>query len=165
MFAAMGERNLQRFIVRKATPLDAISIQRCLAGAFEPFRALYTREAFADTVSTVAGLQQRLAGMCIFVAESDYHVIGTVGCTKLNSDEGHLRGMAVLPDWQGSKVAEALLAAAEAEMRQRGCTRLTLDTTEPLHRATRFYQKHGFRRSGRLADFFGMRLHEYVKEL
>ncbi len=29
----------------------------------------------------------------------------------------------------------------------------------------RFYEKHGYRRSGRITDFFGMALHEYGKEL
>jgi ribosomal protein S18 acetylase RimI-like enzyme len=158
-------RKVGGFTVRKATLHDATSIQHCLTAAFAAFEDVYTPEAFADTVPSAAGLQQRVATMCLLVAECDDHVIGTIACKKLNSDEGHLRGMAVLPEWQGSPVAAALLAAAEAEMRQQGCTRLTLGTTEGLQRAIRFYQKHGFRHCGRVADFFGMRLHEYVKEL
>ena len=43
--------------------------------------------------------------------------------------------------------------------------RVSLDTTEPLRRAVRFYERHGFRPSGRVSDFFGMPLFEYVKEL
>jgi ribosomal protein S18 acetylase RimI-like enzyme len=151
--------------VRRATPHDAKSIQRCLATAFASFRGVYTPEAFADTVPSAAGVRQRLSTMCLFVAECDDDVIGTIACQKLNQAEGYVRGMAVLPDWQGSPVAAALLAAAEAEMRQQGCTHLTLDTMEPLQRAIRFYQKHGFRQCGRVTDFFGMRLHEYVKVL
>jgi hypothetical protein len=42
---------------------------------------------------------------------------------------------------------------------------VTLDTTEPLHKAMRFYGKHGYVPSGRATDFFGMPLHEYVKLL
>ena len=44
-------------------------------------------------------------------------------------------------------------------------SRITLDTTEPLQRAVRFYEKHGYVASRRTTDFFGMALHEYVKEL
>jgi putative acetyltransferase len=73
--------------------------------------------------------------------------------------------MAVLPEWQGSGVARALLHAAETELRKNQCERVTLDTTEPLQRAVRFYEKHGFRPSGRVSDFFGMPLYEYVKLL
>jgi hypothetical protein len=29
----------------------------------------------------------------------------------------------------------------------------------------RFYERHGYRRSGRISDFFGMPLIEYVKVL
>ena len=35
----------------------------------------------------------------------------------------------------------------------------------PLQRAIRFYERNGYRPSGRVADFFGMPLFEYVKPL
>jgi hypothetical protein len=43
--------------------------------------------------------------------------------------------------------------------------RISLDTTEPLTRAMRLYEKNGFCRSGRVSDFFGMKLFEYVNVL
>ena len=73
--------------------------------------------------------------------------------------------MAVLPAWQGAGVAALLLDAAERELRDKGCSLVTLDTTEPLERATRFYEKHGYRPSGRVSEFYGMPLFEYVKVL
>lgn len=79
--------------------------------------------------------------------------------------EGHLRGMAVRTAWQGAGVAQQLLQSAEEELRSQGCSRITLDTTLPLQRAMRFYEKHGYRRSGRQQDFFGMVLVEYSKEI
>jgi ribosomal protein S18 acetylase RimI-like enzyme len=57
--------------------------------------------------------------------------------------------MAVLPSMHGSGIASQLLSRAESELHQRKCTRITLDTTEPLLRAMRFYEKHGYRRSGK----------------
>jgi GNAT superfamily N-acetyltransferase len=77
----------------------------------------------------------------------------------------HLRGMAVLPEWHGRGIAEELLQCAEAELDDRGCSQVSLDTTEPLQRAMRFYERHGYLASGRTTDFFGMPLHEYVKDL
>jgi hypothetical protein len=35
----------------------------------------------------------------------------------------------------------------------------------PLEAAMTFYEKHGYVRSGRVTDFFGMRLIEYAKRL
>jgi putative acetyltransferase len=73
--------------------------------------------------------------------------------------------MGVLPEWQGRGIAKELLERAESELKQRGCKRITLDTTEPLIPAMRFYERNGFRRTGRISDFFGMTLIEYAKEI
>ncbi len=76
-----------------------------------------------------------------------------------------IRGMAVRPNWQGAGVAAELLRRVESELCDRKCARISLDTTEPLERAMRFYEKNGFHRTGRVADFFGMLLFEYAKTL
>jgi len=78
---------------------------------------------------------------------------------------GHIRGMAVLPDYQGKGAADQLLHAAEAALRAAGCTRVTLDTTAPLQRAIRFYERNGYRATGHVSDFYGMELFEYEKDL
>jgi tRNA threonylcarbamoyladenosine biosynthesis protein TsaE len=152
------------FEIRKAGKADARAILECLNAAFAQYRDQYTPAAFADTVMTADSLDHRMRQMCLFVAVSDGEVVGTIGCS-LSGAEGHLRGMAVLPSWQGRGVAAALLQAAEAELLGACCTRVTLDTTEPLTRAIRFYERHGFTGSGRVVDFFGMRLYEYTKSL
>ena len=109
---------------------------------------------------TPESLQKRLDVMSIFVAISAAgEIVGTIACHTVSPDEGHLRGMAVRPEWQGTGLAAALLHAAETELR------ITLDTTDPLRRAVRFYEKRGFIKSGRESDLFGMRLYEYVKPL
>ena len=152
------------YFIRRATAEDAPGILKCLAAAFEPYRNEYTPEAWLDTILNSETIQERLASMQVLVAVSQEGVVGTIACASVNSGEGHLRGMAALPNWQGCGVAEALLQAAEAELVAWKCSRVTLDTTKPLQRAMRFYEKHGYRRSGTVTDFFGMQLHEYVKD-
>jgi GNAT superfamily N-acetyltransferase len=150
--------------VRRANALDADAVCRCLREAFEPYRERYTPAAFADTVLAPESVHTRLRDMAVFVAvDEGGDIVGTIGCTMIDRAEGHLRGMAVLPDEQGRGVAQCLLEAAEDELRRQGCQRITLDTTEPLARAMRFYERNGFRRSGAVRDFFGMPLIEYVK--
>jgi ribosomal protein S18 acetylase RimI-like enzyme len=154
------------FTVRKATDDDVPSIVDCLREAFEPYRDDYTAAAFADTVPPPAMLTERLSAMCLFVAVSDHdEIVGTVGYRLDGKEEGHLRGMAVRPDQQGSGVAQRLLDAVEEDLRRLGCARITLDTTAPLHRAVSFYERNGFRASGRVSDFHGMPLFEFVKPL
>jgi ribosomal protein S18 acetylase RimI-like enzyme len=152
--------------IRSAVDNDAAEIVACLQAAFAPYREFYTPAAFLDTVLTPETLQDRLASMQVFVAEnSSGQIVGTIACQVIGSGEGHLRGMAVSPNCQGSGISAQLLAHAEAELRRQHCTHVTLDTTEPLQRAMHFYEKFGFRRSGRISDFFGMPLVEYHKPL
>ena len=152
-------------VIRKAAEADAPGILRCLSCAFASYRQQYTPAGFLDTVLDAGRLRARMQHMHVLVAVSDGKVIGTVSGTAEGNGEGHLRGMAVLPEVAGTGLAAQLLSSVETWLRQKGCHRITLDTTEPLHAAMRFYEKHGYRRSGRVTDFFGMPLIEYVKEL
>jgi ribosomal protein S18 acetylase RimI-like enzyme len=152
------------FEIRKAVADDGEAVLACLGAAFAPYRSQYTPDAFSDTVMDELSVQQRLREMCVLVAISDASVVGTIGC-HARGEEGHLRGMAVLPEWQGSAVASGLLAGAEAELVKAGCKYVSLDTTKPLQRAIRFYERHGFAPSGGVTDFFGMELFEYTKRL
>jgi GNAT superfamily N-acetyltransferase len=157
---------VSEFTVRPALISDAEEIQLCLRTAFGNFLDNYTPEAFRDTVPTVEDVRGRFHTMSLFVAEDrERKVIGTLAWYLKSGEEGYLRGMAVLPEWQGKGVAQQLLHAAEDHIRSRGCSRVGLDTTDPLERAIHFYEKNGYRRTGHIEDFFGMPLHEFVKEL
>jgi N-acetylglutamate synthase-like GNAT family acetyltransferase len=155
-----------RISIRNAKGEDFPGILTCLREAFEEFRELYTPEAFLETVLTPSTLRERREAMSVFVAvNSRVQVVGTIAASVVSLEEGHLRGMAVLPSMRGSGLAAQLLRRVEAELTQFRCARVTLDTTEPLLRAMRFYEKHGYRRSGKTKDFFGMLLIEYQKTL
>jgi GNAT superfamily N-acetyltransferase len=152
--------------IRPAGPEQLAGVAACLAAAFEPYRAAYTPGAFSDTVPTIDGLAQRMKTMTIlYVSGMGAEVIGTIACSVSAPGEGHLRGMAVLPEFQGRGVAEELLLTAEDELRRLGCSRVTLDTTLALERARHFYAVYGYTPTGNVADFFGMPLHEYEKQL
>jgi ribosomal protein S18 acetylase RimI-like enzyme len=156
----------QDFSIRKATLRDGDEILQCLRQAFAPYRRDYATEAFADTVLTPETLRLRLAEMTILIAASGSgHVMGTIAYKLAESGEAHIRGMAVLPELHGSPVAKALLARAEADLRDLGCRVVTLHTTRPLARAIRFYEKNGFRATGEVSSFFGMDLFAYRKEI
>lgn len=151
------------FSIRTARDEDASGILHCLAVAFEPYRPLYSQQAFSDTVLTRETIGKRMSETTVFVAVIDTgDVVGTIGC-RAAATEGHLRGMAVRPQWQGSGLSVLLLETAEQHLWDNGCSRITLDTTGPLKRAMRFYERHGYRASGRVSDFFGMPLYEYEK--
>jgi ribosomal protein S18 acetylase RimI-like enzyme len=152
--------------IRRATSEDIAGILECLHVAFVPYRADYTEAAFADTVLTRPTLVQRLAAMAVFVASTEGgEIVGTIAGQMRDGQEGHIRGMAVHPDWQGCGVAQQLLDAVQSELRDSNCSRISLDTVAPLRRAIHFYQRNGYRPSGQVTDFFGMPLFEYVKKV
>ncbi|SRR6266851_4211403 len=154
------------FVIRPASAADAGVILQCLRAAFAPYRSQYTPQGYLDTVMTPDTLLQRLTSMTVLVAvNAQGHVVGTIGGAVVSSSEGHVRGMAVPPQWHGRGIAQRLLDAIEKHLAGRGCTRVSLDTTEPLQRAMRFYEKHGFQRTAKVTDFFGMPLIEYLKRL
>jgi ribosomal protein S18 acetylase RimI-like enzyme len=154
----------QEFSIRPATAGEVDSILQCLRAAFERYYSQYTPQAYLDTVMTPDTLLQRLQSMIVLVAvDSRGRVVGTIGGAAVSSIEGHLRGMAVLPQWQGRGIAQRLLDAIEKHLLAARCRHISLDTTEPLLRAMRFYEKNGFRRTGKVANFFGMPLIEYAK--
>ncbi len=152
------------FAIRPASFEDAAAILQCLRDGFEPYRSQYSVQAWHDTVMTTDTLLHRFACMTVWVAVSAQgNVVGTIGGAVVSSSEGHLRGMAVPPQWHGRGIAQRLLEAMEKHLLATGCTRISLDTTEPLQRAMRFYEKNGFTRTGKITDFFGMPLIEYAK--
>ena len=150
--------------IRPARQHDLGGVTACLAAAFAPYRTRYTPGAFRDTVPTGEQAEARFRAMTILVAEAE-GIIGTIAYQVMGAGEGHLRGMAVVPAFQGAGVAGRLLAAAEAALREAGCRRVTLDTTAPLRRAIGFYERHGYRATGSVQDFFGMPVYEYEKTL
>ncbi len=58
--------------------------------------------------------------------------------------------LAIAPDMRGKGLGRRLLGEAEAIARRRGCLGMRLTTT--TFQAAPFYEKHGYREFGRLAD-------------
>jgi GNAT superfamily N-acetyltransferase len=152
------------FVIRRAIAEDAAAILHCLRAAFEPYRAQYKPQAWLDTVLMPDTILHRLTSMTVLVAfDVQGNVVGTIAGAAISSSEGHLRGMAIPPKWHGRGIAQRLLEAMEKHLVGKGCMRISLDTTEPLQRAMRFYEKNSFHRTGNISNFFGMPLIEYAK--
>ena len=156
--------SLEEIPIRQAESGDVEGIRQCLVAAFEPYRSDYTAGAYLDTVPDEAGILQRVEHMHVLVAVAPDVIAGTVSAA-LGSVEGHLRGMAVRPEWRGSGLSALLLHTIENWLGSKGCKRVTLDTVLPLQAAIRFYEKNGYRRTGRVTDLYGMPLVDYVKEI
>jgi len=79
----------------------------------------------------------------------------TVACGGVGFYDGYaeLKRMYAKPEARGSGVASALLARLEAEARQAGRNRLTIETGIHQHAAMWFYEKAGFVRRGAFGPY------------
>src|SRR2546422_1447820 len=56
----------------------------------------------------------------------------------------NIHDLAVVPEYRGTGIGRALLAAAEARAQQRGCCKLTLEVQDDNRRARALYERFGF---------------------
>lgn len=154
-----------RISLRAAGRGDFQGILNCLGEAFAPFRGSYTELAFSRTVLDSHLLAERSLRMQILVAVDCANcVLGTVAFGQV-SGIGHIRGMAVLPRYQGLGISSALLTEAETSLTQMRCRSVELGTTRHLQRAIRFYEKCSYQLVGDVGSFFGMDLIRYGKNI
>jgi putative acetyltransferase len=94
-------------------------------------------------------------GVMFFVARTGGDA---VGCGGVAFDDGfaEVKRMYVRPAARGRGVARALLARLEAEARDRGAKRLTLETGDAQHAAIRLYERSGFTRRAAFGAYASM---------
>ena len=106
---------------------------------------------FKMTVEQMAG-----ADTTVFVARDAAGAAVGIGALRLHDgDVGEVKRMFTLPTQRGQRVGEAILAAIEALARDRGVTRLVLETgdTAGFEPAQRLYERNGFVRCGVVLDY------------
>jgi ribosomal protein S18 acetylase RimI-like enzyme len=97
----------------------------------------------------ISGLRQHPTTM-VFLAYIDEKVVGIATCfvgfsTFAARPLINVHDLAVRPECRGQGIGVALLAAVEAEARQRGYAKLTLEVLEDNGRAHRMYESFGFK--------------------
>ena len=159
--------SFENYTIRRAEKKDAKAIHEVLLAAFEEYRFYYSPEGFSDTVLSEKTAKTRIKEMNVYVAvDQRGKIIATIGWQKISKEEGHIRGMGIIPMWQGKNgPAKLLLSQVEEEAIIKGCKMLTLDTTKVLERAQSFYIKNGFKETGKTGNFFGSVIYEFAKTL
>lgn len=98
------------------------------------------------------------------VEADDSTLIGMAAIQPIDATTGRLRRMRVTPSWRGRGVGQALVDTAVEHCRDRGYTKLILDTTEQQIEGQRLYERNGFVKTGeRMLGTF--RVFDYEREL
>lgn len=102
------------------------------------------------------GWREMIRTAAIFIATAEDHVVGVVaGLYRDSAPDRGLGAMWVTPRWRGKGVADLLVAAVVAWGRAEGAARVGLWVPGDNARARRFYQRQGFRLTGRRRPFPG----------
>lgn len=88
-----------------------------------------------------------------FVVENDGEVVAYCGIYRI-LDEGHITNIAVKPEYQQQGVGTKLLTEVLEMSRSSGIVQVTLEVNEHNERAIKFYEKFGFRYSGRRPKYY-----------
>jgi GNAT superfamily N-acetyltransferase len=162
--------------LRPATVEDADVILASVTASFEGYRT-FAPPAWDPPSEPLERELELLArdDYRALVAEDERGYAGHAGWwpainTNRPSDDpalAHLRHLFVAPAHWGTGVAARLLAAATAQARAAGFTRMRLGTPAGQARARRFYQREGWTTDGNvLADQrFGLPMVEYFRPL
>jgi len=138
--------NVRRVDYRQATDAQALVM---LLDA-------YARDPMGGGEPLAADVQERLCDdlaalptAASFIAWQDGQPVGLVNCIEGYSTFKarplmNIHDIAVLPGHRGAGVGQALLAAAQAHARARGCCKLTLEVLTGNDPALRSYQRFGF---------------------
>lgn len=100
------------------------------------FTVPWSREAFYNELH-----HNKFA--CYIVLEQADQIIGYCGAW-LVIDEAHITNIAVLPEFRGQKLGEALLNKMIERSREKGIERMTLEVRESNTVAQSLYRKLGF---------------------
>jgi GNAT superfamily N-acetyltransferase len=153
--------------IRNACSSDIQAILTLLKDAFQPYQESYTKEAYVHAILLPAEeIQKRLYDpkKLVLVAEINTRIVGTITATVHNTAQMRLQSMAVLPGFQRSGIGQLLLEKMEGFVRGKKCTRISFECFEPLKNSIRFYEKHGYRRTGKTIPFYGVLFHEMKKD-
>ncbi|WEG12512.1 ribosomal protein S18-alanine N-acetyltransferase [Pullulanibacillus sp. KACC 23026] len=110
------------------------------------FATPWSRSAFVNEV-----LHNQFA--TYFVAEEAGQLLGYIGCWVV-IDDANITNIAVLPDYRGRKIGEALLRTAMELARLKQATRMSLEVRVSNTVAQNLYEKLGFQRGGIRKNYY-----------
>ncbi len=126
------------------------------AGAIAELMDAYARDAMGGGKALAEGVPERIAATLAryptafsVLARFDGQAAGLINCFESLSTFKcqplvNIHDVVVAPACRGRGVAQAMLAAVEAEARRRGCCKLTLEVLQGNHPARTLYEKFGF---------------------
>lgn len=117
--------------------MDLKDIEDVLKVEYASFTAPWSRQAFINELTS-----NRFA-VYILIEEAE-QVVGYCGVWVI-VDEAHITNIAILPEFRGKKLGEALLSKVMEVTTKMGAVKMTLEVRASNHVAQSLYRKLGFK--------------------
>ena len=131
------------FVFRKMREED---IDQILEVEHASFTTPWSRDAFYNELHN-----NRFA--VYFVLEENSKILGYCGAWIV-IDEAHVTNVAILPEFRGRKLGEALLSKMMSAAREMGAKSMTLEVRVTNHVAQSLYRKLGFQNGGIRKNYY-----------
>ena len=153
--------------IRPADISEIKNIHNLLLESFMPYKKYYTESAFNATVISTDEITKRIKNteFCVLVALFKNKITGTASLHQRNKKSLHINTMAVDPRYQNKGIGLQLLQYISDVAKQKNLQQLSLETSKPLEKAIKFYKKFGFKKTGKIRDYFGIEIFEMIKPL
>lgn len=153
--------------IRNTKNSDIQAIYKVLSKAFEPYKQDYTQEAYNATVISACEIEKRMNEQKTEVLVAVYHnkIVGTATITTKENGELYIRSMAVKPNTQRKGMGMLMLEEIDRRAKQKHCKIISLECFEPLTKATKLYEKSGFKRTGRQRSYYGIKIFGMKKDV
>ncbi len=135
--------------IRPATAPDVPSIVELITVVLGEFDLRFGEGSETDDQVRALPGSYASAGGEFWVAVRDGVLLGTAGVFPIGPGTFELRKMYLLPASRGLGLGKQLLDTSLDWIRERGGTRVVLDTVHEMTRAIAFYEAHGFVRDDR----------------
>lgn len=121
-------------------------IEQVLNVEKQSFTLPWSREAFFNELT-------RNQYAVYLVIEDEGRIVGYCG-TWIVIDESHITNIAILPEYRGQKLGEALLRKMIEISISMGVVRMTLEVRVSNHVAISLYEKLGFQKGGIRKNYY-----------
>lgn len=139
------------------SPASDVRVRRAVAGDLDALAALEEASFDGDRLSR-AQYRRHLDSDSALVLAASAKAHGLLGSAVLFFRKGsavaRLYSLATRREARGRGVGGALLDAVAGQAHRRGCHALRLEVRADNAAAIRLYEKHGYRRTGRLAAYY-----------
>ncbi|WP_026147624.1 GNAT family N-acetyltransferase [Limimaricola hongkongensis] len=128
--------------IRRAVPEDTAALTACFARGYAQYADL------PDLPPVTRGIGDDIANHYVWLAESGAGILGGA-VLVIGPGRARLSNIAVDPDAAGRGIGRALLALVEEEASAWGAQTITLTTHAAMEGTHRFYDRLGWRETGR----------------